>query len=551
MKMLLASRWTPIALFLCAVVLFLMANRGAYKGYFSDDDLDNLGWSPSVGMDVYYNDLATPAFQQNVRPIGFLYYRFLYKAFKLHFFPYVATLQALHILNVVLLLLILVHLGFSGIAAGAGALFYAFHAAVIEAYWKPMFVFDTLCATFSLLTLLLYIRGHWIIALVSFWLTYKSKELAVMLPIALLAYEWLLGQRKWKRLIPYFAISLSFGLQALWNNRHVPPDNNYALRFTPDLLWNSLTFYSSTILFVPFLGLALLLSPIVIRDRRLYLGLIFMCSTLVVLLVLIGRLQTVYWYVPMIGLAIMVAAIAARTPAWTVVVFFLFWLPLNYVLLRDKRREILALADEDRWYTTGLLEYARHVPPLKAVIYQGTPGDMKQWGIAGAIHQAFGLKTDAVWYLDTPNVEKALAQVPMAIVSYSPVNNTVKGLLRTRNEAAPYVRFADSVPIYQFGSGWTTEGGVPRWIPSEGNVTLHRTPSANEFELVARGQPDRPTHVTVLENGRALGTGTLNGTQFQPLRWKLPDGALEDNKITIRADSEIAVDGIGYVRPDA
>src|SRR5438309_947254 len=34
----------PLALFLIAAALFLVANRGAYQGYFSDDDLSNLSW---------------------------------------------------------------------------------------------------------------------------------------------------------------------------------------------------------------------------------------------------------------------------------------------------------------------------------------------------------------------------------------------------------------------------------------------------------------------------------------------------------------------------
>src|SRR5438046_10191882 len=47
------------------------------------------------------------------------------------------------------------------------------------------------------------------------WLAFKSKELAIMLPVVLLCYEHWLGKRHWKRLIPFFAVSLLFGIQAL------------------------------------------------------------------------------------------------------------------------------------------------------------------------------------------------------------------------------------------------------------------------------------------------------------------------------------------------
>src|SRR5581483_3899359 len=218
---------------------------------------------------------------------------------------------------------------------------------------RPMYIFDLLCATLCMLTLLTYLRGHWLLALIPFWLAYKTKEIAVMLPVVLLAAEFLIGNRKWKRLTPYFAISLSFGLQALLHNRAVGPLNPYALHFTPAMLWTAITFYSSAILFVPFAGLALLLLPIFIRERQLYLGIIFLVATILPLLLLPGRTFTVYWYVPMIGLAIAVAVLASRVPRWAIAVFFIAWLPLNYVMLRTKRREILAVSDEIRWFVNG------------------------------------------------------------------------------------------------------------------------------------------------------------------------------------------------------
>jgi hypothetical protein len=543
-----ARRSMPLLLWLAAAVLFFVANRAAYKGYFSDDDLSNLTWPPIVGSDVFYQGLLTPKISvSNFRPVGFLYYRFMGRTFHLNYPPYVAVLQAFHVLNVIVLFLLLGHLGFSHFAAGAGTLFYAFHAAVLEAYWKPMYIFDVLCATFCLLTLLLYIRGRWLLALVPFWLAYKSKEIAVMLPVALLAYELFLGERKWKRLTPYFLLSLSFGMQALLHNQGTPTVNSYAIHFTPDALWTTVTFYSSAILFLPFAGLALLLLPVFVRDRRLYVGIILMVSAFVPLLVLPSRLFSVYWYVPLIGLAIIIAAIASRTPRWAIALFFVLWFPLNYVMLRDKRREILALADENRWYTTALVEYARRVPPLKAVVFQGTPAHMKPWGVEGAIQNAFGFEVHPVWYL-SPQAQQALEEVPMAIVGYYPVQRTVKGLLRTRNEPSSYIRFTEGIPFYQFGPGWQHMWGVKGRIATQAEVTLHRPAESKEFEIVAMREGS-PSKVIVLEDERSLGTQTLSGLSYQPRRWKLTNAAPGNRRITIQTDSYIAVQAFGYVSP--
>ena len=102
-------------------------------------------------------------------------------------------------------------LGGSPFAASAGSVLFAFHMAVFDVYWKPMYVFDLLCATFCLASMLLWIRGRWVLSFVAFWLAYKSKELAVMLPFVLAAYEYWLGKRRWKPLIPFAAVSFSFG----------------------------------------------------------------------------------------------------------------------------------------------------------------------------------------------------------------------------------------------------------------------------------------------------------------------------------------------------
>lgn len=540
------KRWLPLAFFLAFSVLFFFANRAAYKGYFFSDDLDKLGWPTLIPIQDYYREILSPKFSPlNFRPIGYLYYRFLGNTFHLYFPPYIAVLQAFHLLNVILVFLLLRRLRFSEFAAGAGALLYMFHAAVIFIYWRPEYIFEVLCSGLCLITMLLYVRGRWLVALIPFWLAYKSKEIAVTLPAALLAIEWFLGERKWKRLIPYFLISLSFGLQAVWHNRSIAPEAGYALRFSPAVLWNSVAFYSSAIFFVPFAGLLLLLLPFFVRDRRLYVGLIFMVSLFVPMLVLPSRQESVYWYIPMIGLTMVLAAIAVRTPRWAMVLFFVFWLPLNYAMLRPERRSLLAVADQHRWYMTGLLQYARRVPPLKAVVFAGTPEYMGSWGVEGGIRLAFGNSVDAVWY-HSPRAQEAMAEIPMAIVDYNPMTHALKGMLRTHRELQSYIRFSDVVPEPQFGEGWGGAGADPqRWISSQADVTLYRSAESKQFEIVVSG----PAEVTVLEDGRSLGSRTLSGPGTQTLRWVLDNAAAGNKKITIQThDRPTVVQAFGYVQ---
>src|SRR5438132_12268914 len=115
-----------------------------------------------------------------------------------------------------------------------------------------MYVFDALCAAFSLAALYGWMRGRWVLSFVAFWLGYKSKELAVMLPLLLLFYELWFGKRRWKPLVPFFVVSLSFGLQSMLLNRN--RDGDYGFRFTLGALGRTVPFYAVRLFWVPYLG---------------------------------------------------------------------------------------------------------------------------------------------------------------------------------------------------------------------------------------------------------------------------------------------------------
>ena len=407
----------PAIFFLAAILLFLIANRGAYKGYFMDDDLNTLSWARDGDVPYFLYWLALPRFHpENFRPVGGFYYRILGGSFGLEFPPYVAALQAIHFLNVILVYLVLRRLRLPPVASGAGALFFMFDVTTLEVYWKPMYVYDLLCGTFCLLTILLYIRGNWILGLVTFWLAYKSKELAVMLPLALVAYEWLQAQKQWKRLVPYFLISLNFGLQGLLLNPN--QNNDYAMRFTPGTLARGFQYYSAQLFFLPYLLLA---AAILVRDRLFQWGLLMAFVLLFPLLALPGRAASAYWYVPLIGVAIAGATVAARSPKWLLISFFVVWFTVNYAILRGKRKAILAAADNNRAFVAVVADFARLHPDIQVAGYEGSSPEMHEWGIEGVVHLFFG-KAVKLYRAGSPEFEQARSKIPAAVIHWRPAD---------------------------------------------------------------------------------------------------------------------------------
>ncbi len=397
------------ALFVAAAALFLIANRASYQGYFQDDELDNIAWTRDLPLSTYLKGIASPHFfPNNFRPVGHLYFREMSLLFGLDFPPYLPLLHLAHLLNVFLVWRIARQIGVSALAASLGTLLFAFHIAAFDIYWKPMYVFDLLCTTFSLAAILLYMRRHYVLRICALWLASKSQELAVMLTVALACSElWLAEKRNWKRLIPFLAVSLSFGLQGMiLNPNH---DNDYTFRFTAPAFWKCLSFYASRILLIPSAGFALLPLPFVIRDRRLWFAAAMTFSFFVPLLFLPGRLFAAYCYLPSAGLAVMAAVIASLPRlAPAVVLLCAAWIPANLVQFRALRRTTLTQEDAIYNYVSALEDVAAHSKNTRSFVYVGAPAGVHEWGIRGALQFLYGYPAPDLLPIHDTNARAAL-----------------------------------------------------------------------------------------------------------------------------------------------
>lgn len=512
--------------FLALASLFLLANRGAYRSYFANDDLDTISWARHISAKDVAAGICRPLlYANNFRPTGHGLYAALARTAGLDFRPYVAAIHLIHLAAVLAVWRLLRALTFSVASSAAGVLVFAFAAATSEIYWKPMFLFDLLCGLFCALALLAWIRGRWIVALVFFWLALKSKEIAIMLPAALAAYEGLLGQRRWKRLAPFFAIAALMVAQALLTNN--ARDDSYRFHFTPAALWSTLRFYSSRVFLIPYLGFALVAMAAIARHRKTWLGLAIFIASLTPMLFLPGRVFGAYLYVPLIGLSIMAASlIRSWTPA---VAFGAVWLSWNYTQLLHERKAAIAEGNLNRAIASTIVNFNTKGPQPKAFVYIGDDKNEHHWGVQGLCRY---LVPGAKFLREgDPNMLAALNDPPVEVLEWVEPWRKLVILYRGANTPEQcYVQIDHHTPLWQLGRGWHGLEWSYRWIEPHATARVMRPAGARVFHLNALIGPGLiaalgRTTVTVSLDGRPIGSHAFTKQGWQTVTFDTAAGA--------------------------
>jgi hypothetical protein len=411
------SKRAGLLLFAAFAALFLTVNRDAYRGYFQDDEIDNLSWAPYLGPLDFLKGAATPQFQaNNFRPVGHYYFHAMEEIAGLDFPIYIAVLHAFHLLNVWLLWLVARRLGAAPFAAAAACLFFGLHMALFDNFWKPMYVFDVLCATFCLLSLWCYASERWVLSFAAFWLAYKSKELAVMLPAVLLAFEIWFGKRRWKPLVPFFLTSLSFGVQGMLRNPN--HDNDYTFRFTAAALAKTSAFYAGRIFLIPYLGFVTPAFAFLARNRRTWFGLAAMGLFFFPMLFLPGRVFSAYCYLPFVGLAIAITGLAEVASPAALGLFLALWLPMDIHELRLRRRDTLANDDEVRAWMGTVRRFAAGKESVDAFVFSGTPAGFHQWGVEGTLKYFYERNDLTVKYIGEADAAGLMQSKRVALLNW-------------------------------------------------------------------------------------------------------------------------------------
>lgn len=509
---------------LFAAFAFFLANRHAFSGFFSADDLDTLIWAPLLGWRTYAEGLfSLGSTEGNFRPTGVFVYQLLFRAAGFQYAPYVAAVWLLHVTVAGLLFGLLRRVEIPALPAFAATLFFAFHPALFDAWWKPMFLYDVLCALFSLIALLAWQARRPAIAFVAFWLALKSKELAVLLPLALAAIRpswWLL---------PFAAACAAVGVHGILFS--VRQQATYRLSFSWDALRQTVPYYA------PWLA-PLLAAPAV----RLWFSLAVL-ATITPLLLLPTRLFTVYLYVPMLGVAAVLGAVCARLPRAFYLPLLAAWFTFCYVQLRDYRRTELEIAHENRAYFTQVM--AQKPSSTTTFLRDGDPRRFESWGVEASLRHAGFPPSLSTRSLDIADGWQTPAT---AVLSW---DRATRQLLVSPYTASlePFLKMTDRDAVWQLDRGFFPLNGGARPMGDSALVRLAKPPSAQRFHLSWRSLPKAvPKEIHVLLNNRWLGAFPYEPdrsyTTSWPLPWPLPASVTVE--LQPGGEHQLALESIGF-----
>jgi hypothetical protein len=390
------SKRTGWILFLLLATLFLFCNRDAYRGYFQDDEINAMSWTRVGPASAFLKGALQPLYKNCFRAVGFYFFHVTEGWFGLDFPGYVAVIQAIHLLNVWMLWVLLRRLGAQVFAVCVAVAFFALHAALFDAYWKPAFIFDLLCATLCLSSTLLWIRGRWIPSFILFWLAYQTKELAVMLPLVLVCYEFWFGERRWKPLVFFVAASFSFAFQALI--LYPVPSGDYSFHFTSATLLQTAGYYAGQVFLVPLLGFVLPLGARMAGNKRTWFGLTVLLLYFVPLLFLPGRMEAAYCYLPFTGLAVALAGMAETRKTWELALFCLLWLPFDLYWVHADAVNLLRRDADIRAWIGSARAFAKVRPEVVDFSWEGMPEGFRPFGMSATFKYFTGRNTNVVWF---------------------------------------------------------------------------------------------------------------------------------------------------------
>lgn len=271
---------------------FLYFSLPALNVRFAADEMMNMyrHWEPGIGKLVSANFTFS---NDVIRPMGALYYMPLFRIFGFDPFPFNFARLSILAINTYIFFWLAARITGSRLAAALAAVVVAYQANLSNLAYVGSFIYDALCGGFYFSALLYYMRcrdrygslnlkqscvflGLYLCAL-------NSKEMAVSLPVVLVAYELLYHlPRRWKTAAPALAaiaLTVVFMAVKLLGPGSLANNEGFQSSYTPTRFFETNIRYLNEIFYADWFTpatvilawAALLIVALIKWDRRLLL----------------------------------------------------------------------------------------------------------------------------------------------------------------------------------------------------------------------------------------------------------------------------------------
>lgn len=193
-------QWRRLVAALFLLAYFLYFSWDSLGVRFANDDMMNIAKCWMLGPLQLLGAQLMP-WRGYERPMAGLIFMPILSGFGLNPVPYHAAMLAVLLVNVYLFYRFARLLGCGELAAGLAALIACYHPGLSQLYFNTAFIYDALCCFFYLGAFNYYVAirqrgrvlcGREVAAFLGLYLcALNSKEMALTLPVVLLAYEWI------------------------------------------------------------------------------------------------------------------------------------------------------------------------------------------------------------------------------------------------------------------------------------------------------------------------------------------------------------------------
>ena len=203
-------------------------------------------------------------------------------------------------------------------------------------------------------------------------------------------------------------------------------------------------------------------------------------------------------------------------------ILILIWLPLNYREMQGRRKEQLAIGDQNRQYMGYVNQLLADAPATDAFVFDGSPAGLHPWGVRAAVTYAARPRRGIEQAEVRTKEALELAKRPnLAYLLWIPGRERFYTVWRTKDTPdIPYIAMNERTPLWQLGAGWHGLEIDFQWTNLVADARIARPADATRFEILVNVGPQLIQALKKVKMQVLIDGGTVGEQEFTTPGWR-------------------------------